>query len=211
MTSFTAVRCFARKLRLISFFSVCGLLLPGWSGFGCAGGCKYRSLILRCFNSRHTAVRWCESVYDLQFTGSNNLAPDFPIVDNVIFQNVTVTADGNAISVPAVGPGSVQPSALSFVESVQFPSATFSATVSDTDLNLSDGTILQLTSDVVTGTLVPSSGNGLAAGVDLVVLTVNGNISLASVPEPSSRSLSIAASMVMLGIAGLRLKLQAKS
>jgi hypothetical protein len=142
------------------------------------------------------------------FTGSNNLAPDFPIVDSVLFQNVTVKVGSTTINLPDIAPGSVQPLSLGFVDSDLFASAIFSATVNGTTFNLADGTVLQLTSDVVTGTIVPSSGRTLAAGLDLVVLTVNGNIGVSSVPEPSSRSLSVAATILMLGIVGFRVKFQ---
>ena len=131
------------------------------------------------------------------FTGLNNLVPDFPIADSVTFQNISVNFGSGAIAISDVGPGSVQPSALTFLDTNQFTSATFQATLSGSQFLLADGTTLILSSNVVSGVILPSQGSDLNAGVDFALLTVNGTI--VSIPEPFSWGLALAAFVFLFG------------
>lgn len=129
------------------------------------------------------------------FTGTNGLAPDFPVADDLTFLNITISMGGSPVMVSDLAPGSEQPSALTFLDTTEFTSATFSATLSASSFLLADGSTVQLASTTVTGTILPSQGNDLMPDVDLALLSVDGT--LVDAPEPSS------VAFVVLGLFGV--------
>jgi len=133
------------------------------------------------------------------FTGSNSLAPDFPVADDVTFlgASLTLTDSSGSTANPLgdVGPGSTQ---LLVLASDDFLEADFSATLSETTFGLSDGTTFQADSDALSVTLLPSSPPDLQAGVDFALITVSGSVVVAPTPEPPTWLLLLAA---MLGMA----------
>ena len=102
------------------------------------------------------------------------------------FDSTQVTLSGSGGTQPFtlgdLGPGSYTPSDLQFLDSATFSNAVFQATLSQTSFQLSDGTTFLASSSALSATLDPSSGNSLAPGVDLVVLSVSGEV--VATPEP---------------------------
>jgi hypothetical protein len=123
------------------------------------------------------------TVYD--FTGANSLFPDFPVVTNLTFLGATITptdASGSATNpLGDLTPGSSQ---LAVLASDTFFQAVFQATLSQTVFALGDGTTFQANSNLVSLTLLPSSGSSLQPDVDFALMNVNGSVVTAPVPEP---------------------------
>lgn len=120
-------------------------------------------------------------------TGLFSLFPDLPVASNVSFLGATLTPAGpgnpGSTSLGDVTPGALQDLVLG---TDVFSSALFQATLSQTLFLFTDGTSFQANSNVVTATLLPSSGDALTAGVDFLVLTVSGAPVIEHAPEPSS-------------------------
>jgi hypothetical protein len=120
-------------------------------------------------------------------TGLFSLFPDLPVASNVTFLGATLTLLGpgnpGATSLGDVSPGSLQDFVLG---TNVFSSALFQATLSQTLFLLSNGTTFKADSNVISATLLPSSGNDLTAGEDFLVLTVSGSPVINRAPEPSS-------------------------
>ena len=120
-------------------------------------------------------------------TEAFKLPPDFPVSSTLIFSSptLTLTESGtpSSMSLADVGPGFSQQLVL---DSANFSEADFSAQLSQTLFALSDGTSFQASSNILTATLLPSSGPSLTPGVDSVLLTVSGSVVATPVPEPSS-------------------------
>jgi hypothetical protein len=135
------------------------------------------------------------------FTGANNLAPDFPVADNLVFVQANVNLGQGNMSISNVGSGSVQPYALAELATIQFTSATFSAVLNTTSFLLADGTQVQLSSNAVTATITPGLGADLNAGTDFALITVTGTIvPVNGVPEPGT-ALFAAIALVFLFVA----------
>lgn len=118
--------------------------------------------------------------------GGFALPPDFPVYDFLNFQGGTLTlTSGGPLTVLLgnIAPGTFDSlGSLEFPDTTVFTSALFTATLSQANLLLSDGSTFVADSPDITLTLLPSSGPSLVAGADLAVLSVTGYI----VPEPAS-------------------------
>jgi hypothetical protein len=134
-------------------------------------------------------------------TGGFSSFPDFPVASDVTFLGATITPNGLGMSAFGdQGPGSSQ---VLFLDSDIFTSALFQATLNQTLFTLGDGTSFQANSDLLSATLLPSSGTQLTPGVDLVVLTVSGAPVATPVPEPREWLL-LAAGFTLLMLATSR-------
>jgi hypothetical protein len=131
-------------------------------------------------------------------TGPNSLPSDFPLADEIAFRNPVVTLGAQTFHLPDIGAGSVQPPDLTFLDSAQFSTAEFQGTIVGTQFKLADGSFLDLTSNVVSGTILPSQSANLAAGVDSVLLTVTGTISMNSAPEPPNWALLLVTGLIVV-------------
>lgn len=143
------------------------------------------------------------------FTGTSNLAPDFPSTTDIVFQNATVNVGAGPIDIGEIDSsgGGFQPSSLTFLSTQSFSSATFEATLSTTNLQLAGGTAVTLLSDKVSGVILPSNGNNLTAGDDFAFLTVRGTTAETNVPEPNSASSELTA-LVVLTVVGVGSKIR---
>jgi len=141
------------------------------------------------------------------FTGANNLAPDFSVVTDILFQNPTVNVGTGPINIDSIDSsgGGIQPPSLMFLSTENFTSATLDATMSTTNIQLADGTSVQLSSNQVSGLILPSQGNSLTAGVDFALLTVTGTVVETTVPEPSTSGAGFIALLLLIA-AGLASK-----
>lgn len=121
------------------------------------------------------------------FTGSNSLPTDFPVVPDLTFLGATLTVFDTTSSTATPNslgdqtPGSSQ---LAVLASDSYSEADFAATLSQTIFGLSDGTTFQADSDLVSVALLPSSGPSLQADVDYAIISVNGSLVTPPVPEP---------------------------
>ena len=127
-------------------------------------------------------------------TGGYALPPDFPVMDALTFTASSLTlslSDGSirVVSLGDLGPGpwldlfGNPPAELQFADSLNFLSATFTATLSQTSFLLADGSLLTAASPTVSTILLPSTGSFLVAGADFAVMEV---AEPASVPEPAT-------------------------
>jgi hypothetical protein len=130
----------------------------------------------------------------LNLTGLlNSIPPDFPVGDDLVFQNATLTltyAGGPVVTnLGDVFPGLLTD--LSFQPVVQVPStdviisAEFDATLSPLSFLL-DGNPVTATSASILAVLMPSSGDSLAAGDAALIATDVEAVALpeSTVPEP---------------------------
>ncbi len=123
-----------------------------------------------------------------------SLPPDFPVFTAATFQNASLTLFddlGNAltpISLGSVAPGFFDPTGiLEFPDTALFSRAEFSATLSATSLLLFDATTAGPFSPNITVTLLPTTGQFLAPGIDLVLIDAQ---PISDVPEPGTLLLS---------------------
>jgi hypothetical protein len=120
------------------------------------------------------------------FTGSNSLPTDFPVVPDLTFLGATLkVADTTSSTTTANSVGDQTPgsSQLAVLASDSYSEADFEATLSQTIFGLSDGTTFQADSNVVSAALLPSSGPSLQADVDFAIISANGSIITPPVPE----------------------------
>lgn len=119
--------------------------------------------------------------------GGFAVPPTFPVITSVTFQDSSLVLVSGGSSqtflLGDIGPGFFSPSALEFPDTADFSSATFSATLDTTSLQLDGGGSFTASSAVVSALLSPSSGNSLVAGTDFVYINVSSEVS--AVPEPS--------------------------
>jgi PEP-CTERM motif-containing protein len=113
----------------------------------------------------------------------------FPVLDTtVIFQNSSLTYftpnGSNTIDLGNIGLDGFTTS--EFPDTDVFTSAIFSATLSQTNFQLWDGTLFTAASSAFSAELIPSLGLSLTAGTDLALLTVASAPVSAPVPEPST-------------------------
>jgi hypothetical protein len=143
-----------------------------------------------------------------------DLPPDFPALDDLTFLgvNVTINLVGGPDVVPLgdLGPGFYSPAAasLEFLDSDQVSSASLDATLGPSQFALADGDLFELSSQQLSATLLPSSGNALTAGVDLVLITVSGTEVAATVPEPDYAPCFLIAAFVFVRFAKRRFRLE---
>jgi hypothetical protein len=136
-------------------------------------------------------------------TGAFSLFPDYPVADNLTLLGASLTPSGFAASsFGDLAPGSSQ---VAFSASNTFASALLEATLSQTVFTLGDGTTFQADSNLVTVSLLPSSGNSLTPGVDYAILTVSGAPVTSPVPEPPTWVLLVV-SLPLLGFSVFRLR-----
>lgn len=117
--------------------------------------------------------------------GGFALDPVFPSFTPVTFMNSTLSLvdSGGFTQVVLLGdldPGTFTPPSLEFSDTVSFAAATFSATLSTTIFQLSNGTTFTAVSPNISVTLLGSSGPFLTPGVDSAIIFVD------AVPEPTS-------------------------
>jgi hypothetical protein len=131
------------------------------------------------------------------FTGTNNLG-FFPAADDLMFEGIVLqlTEAGGAIdicNIASLGPGT--DTSCQFPDTTSFTHAVFTATLSPTTFNLTNGlngTFVPL--PLLSFTLLPSSGPTLVPNTDL------GLIDAAPVPEPGTWMLFAAGSAGILGL-----------
>jgi hypothetical protein len=120
------------------------------------------------------------------FTGDDNLG-FFPVLDNVDFNDITVTYTDLSGSTP-LSLGDLTPDEVSTQAAVlasdTYLQVAFQATLSETLFNLGGGQFFQADSSTVTFTLLPSSPPDLQAGIDNGLINVSGTIVSAPAPEP---------------------------
>ncbi len=132
------------------------------------------------------------------FTGAFALPSDFPVVANLTFENsqLALTELGGTQVVISLGdltPGATTPTALDFSSTLNFVSATFTATLSLQNFALSDGTTFEASSSQISSEVTPSSGSTLSPDIDFSVILVSGTSVPTSVPEPRWLSLPLIA------------------
>jgi hypothetical protein len=130
------------------------------------------------------------------FTGDFALPDSFPSLTAVTFMNATLALSGpspETLSLGDLAPGAYDPISLgvTFPDTVVFTSATLAATLSQTTLNLADGSLFTAPSPILTVVLSPSLPPDLTAGVDLALITV-------STPEPKPASVVLLAMAVFV-------------
>ncbi len=130
------------------------------------------------------------NVFDIaNFTGATwGLPPDFPVSDELSLLNATLTLEGDLgtqeVVLGEIDPGIFSPPMTAeFSDTINFTSATLTATLSESVINLYDSTTFTPYTETVTASIVPSSGNDLIAGTDFAVITVSDQ---AATPEPAT-------------------------
>lgn len=137
------------------------------------------------------------------FTGSNNLG-FFPVLNNLTFENVVLTATESDGAVLTFDLGNLAPgtdTSAQVASDLLFTQLVFTATLSPSTFALTNGFSGTFTADpTISFTLLPSSGSYLVAGVDLGTIEAS---SATPTPEPPTLSLF---AFGLLGMLGLRAK-----
>jgi hypothetical protein len=125
-------------------------------------------------------------------TGSFNLPPDFPVLDNLIFQSAALTlSDGQVFMLGNIAPGLLLDAngnpVVQVPASSRFQSAELRATLSATTFAMSGGTFTA-NSNMIDILLLPSTGVNLTPDVDTTTIAVTGQASVVT-PEPASWAL----------------------
>ena len=122
------------------------------------------------------------------FAGGFAVPPTFPVITSLTFKNSSLVLVSGGFSqtflLGDIGPGFFSSNELEFADIEDFSSATFSATLDTTSLQLDGGGSFTASSALISALLLPSSGNSLVAGTDFVYIDVSGEVS--AVPEPAS-------------------------
>jgi hypothetical protein len=128
-------------------------------------------------------------------TGGEALPGAFDVTTALTLQGSVLTlrfADDSstAVTLGDIGPGlfdaGTPPFVLQFSDAVSFRSARLTATLSDTTLAMSDGTVLVAASSAVDVALFGAEPSSLLAGGDFVVIDVPAAPIDAAIPEPST-------------------------
>lgn len=124
------------------------------------------------------------------FTGPFDLAPDFPSVTSLSFNNVTlilslVGGGTQTITLGNLTAGSYTPVNLQFSASDGFSSAQLTATLNQTTFSLSGGSSFSATSAQLSVLLTPNSGPSLTPDTDFSLISVS-DAAATSVPEPAT-------------------------
>ena len=126
------------------------------------------------------------------------LPPDFPVYTFLTFNQVTLTSILGGVTsdifLGDFGPGTHAPLAAQFSDSLSFDSATLTGTLSNTNLILWDGTHVVANSSQFVAVLLPSSGYFLAAGLDMVPISVETSAE-GEVPEPGTMAMVLLSSI----------------
>lgn len=128
------------------------------------------------------------------FTGDPLLAgfglpPDFDVFTFLTFRNSTLSIDGGPpVALGDISPGSFSSPLLEFPDTATFSSAAFSALLSSTLLARSDGTTFEVSTDLITVLLSPTSGSSLVAGMEFSLIQVSEAVP-SEIPEPSTARL----------------------
>lgn len=155
------------------------------------------------------------NVFDISnFTGDPGLGgfalpPDFPVFTSLTFLSVSLTVDDGVspftIVLGDIGPGSFSPTdPVQFADTVNFVSATLTATLSQTSLLLFDSSTFNAGSPTITVQILPSSGPFLQAGTDFAVISVSD-----TVPEPGTWILTLIGIMGVTAVAIYKTRLRA--
>ncbi len=141
--------------------------------------------------------------FDLaNLTGAFGLPPDFPVVDDLTFQNAellitSLNQPAQTIPLGDLGPGFLLDGSGNPVVQVPadqaFTSAEFMATLAPASFALSDGTTWTADSVSIDVLLLPASGPTLIADTDQIPIALSA--SPASTPEPASSALLLAAAL----------------
>jgi hypothetical protein len=122
------------------------------------------------------------------FAGGFAVPPTFPVITSLTFKDSSLVLVSGGSSqtflLGDIGPGFFSSHALEFADTEDFSSATFSATLDTTSLQLDGGGSFTASSALISALLLPSSGNSLVAGTDFVYINVSDEVS--AVPEPAS-------------------------
>ena len=120
--------------------------------------------------------------------GGFAVPPTFPVTTFLTFQNSSLVlvfgGSSQTFLLGDIGPGFFSSNALEFADTEDFSSATFSATLDATSLQLDGGGSFTASSALISASLLPSSGDSLVAGTDIVYINVSNEVS--AVPEPES-------------------------
>ena len=122
-------------------------------------------------------------------TGDFNLPPDFPVLDNLVFQSAVLTlSDGEVFDLGDIDPGFLLDENGNPIVQVPdddtFQSAEFTATLSETMIGVPGGPFTA-DSDEIDILLLPSQGPNLIADVDATTITVSNEVP-SSTPEPGT-------------------------
>jgi hypothetical protein len=123
-------------------------------------------------------------------TGVFNLPPDFPVLDNLVFQSATLTlSDGEMFALGDIAPGFLLDGngnpVVQVPANVAYQSAELTATLSATTFAVPAGTFTA-SSNALDVLLLPSQGPNLTADVDATLITASGQL---TTPEPAGWSL----------------------
>jgi hypothetical protein len=156
------------------------------------------------------------NVFDIyNFTGATwDLPPDFPASDELSLDDVILTLEGDLgtqqFDLGDIGPGIFNPPpSIEFSDTIDFTSATLTATLSESLINLYDGSTFTPYSETVVATILPSSGNDLVAGTDFQVITASDQAPASATPEPSTASMIAFTALLSLAFSTRRLSLSA--
>jgi hypothetical protein len=134
------------------------------------------------------------------FTGLNALPPDFSGSTDLIFKAASLTLEdtfSQTVFLGDINPGSFLFPSLQFPSTRNFRKLTFTATLSQTEFVLVDGTAFKAASPDIALTILPFAGSTLVAGTDFGVITI------APVPEPGTLPLLLSG---LAGLLGLKLR-----
>jgi hypothetical protein len=136
------------------------------------------------------------------YTGSQAVPPDLPVVTDLIFTDLTLTYFANGTkfdnAVPDVAPGTTIAFTLPDTTSVDW--ASLSGLLNSSAFLLADGTSWQAESNALSVELLPENGEAVTADLDSAEITVEAD---PTVPEPAAGLLVVAG----LGLIVLRSRL----
>jgi hypothetical protein len=142
------------------------------------------------------------NVFDISnYTGAFDLPPDFPVATGITLKNAVlkVDIDGGAslqIMLGDIGPGVFTPPLTAeFSDTIAFTDATLTATLDNTSLILFNGSTFTADPNI-SATILPSTGQDLAAGTDFAIVTASE--AAVTTPEPATASLFVVFSCALV-------------
>jgi hypothetical protein len=136
------------------------------------------------------------------YTGSEAIPPDLPVVTALTFTDLTLTYFVNGTefddSVPDLAPGTTI--AIELADTTVIDSASLSGVLDPSTFLVSDGNSWQAESSALSVELLPENGEALTADVDTEEITVEAD---STAPEPAAGLLVVAG----LGLIVLRRRL----
>jgi hypothetical protein len=136
--------------------------------------------------------------------GGFALPSEFPVASFLSFDSPTLSwvgASGSPYDFggASIGPGSLDPTpAIQFSDTLTLLSATFSATLSDSFFQLTDGRFFEASSRAMTFTLSGAGGGALVPG-DFAILSIDANEVTTTSPIPEPGSLILLSSGLLMG------------